>query len=458
MNATLRCSSQLSLLVLFFFILMAPQLAAQTPEDYWQSLLLDTRAAALERQLVEEARLQLQQQAATTQAQALHQAEHDLAAAEQEQQRLNAEQQALESQLSELQEVLQRRSASLGEVFAVYTEEKGNFYGLLADALVTQQQPELRSAFRPQSGEAVPDIEALEKLWQGLQQAWIASAQAVRFSGSWVDPAGHQQDSQLLRLGDLQLMNQQGLLQFKAGQLPQLWSRQPSGIERQVTSFLAGEQDSLTFDPARGLTLRLLSHQPSVLERIQQGGQVAYLILFLGALGLVIAGVQSVRLLAEGRRVRRQLLELDKPIDNNALGRVLLGLHRETVSASTHPEGLEARMDELLLREAAALERGLSWVKLLAAIAPLLGLLGTVTGMIVTFQAITLFGTGDPGMMAGGISQALVTTVLGLVTAVPLLLAHLLLQGRSRYLARTLEAETSGWLATCLAQPVSVKE
>jgi len=113
-------------------------------------------------------------------------------------------------------------------------------------------------------------------------------------------------------------------------------------------------------------------------------------------------------------------------------------------------------MDELLLREAAGLERGLSWVKLLAAMAPLLGLLGTVTGMIATFQAITLFGTGDPAMMASGISQALMTTVLGLVTAVPLLLAHLLLQGRSRHLARTLEAETSAWLSNRLgSQTVS---
>ena len=440
----------LPLLALFVCLPLAAE--ARLPEDYWQELLLETRDASVERQLAEEARLQLRQEARDTQADALAAAREELAAAEARRDQLETEQLQLEEKLTEMQERLQRRSASLGEVFTVYREEKSNFYGLLADALLTQQRPDLRDTFRPRADEGVPSIESLEQLWQGLQKTWLASGQAVRFHDDWVDAQGKQQQGSILRLGDLQLLNAQGLLRFESGQPPVLWSRQPRQAQQQAAAFAEEASEVVSLDPARGLTLRLYSHQPSLLERIQQGGYVGYLILFLGGLGLLVALVQSLRLLAENHRVQRQLRELQDPRSDNSLGRVLAGLQRETVTASTHPEALEARMDELLLREASGLERGLSWVKLLAAMAPLLGLLGTVTGMIATFQAITLFGTGDPTMMASGISQALMTTVLGLVTAVPLLLAHLLMQGRSRHLARTLEAETSAWLASRLTR------
>lgn len=446
-----------SLPLLALWICLPLMAEPQLPEDYWQELLTETRDAGLERQLLEESRLQLQKDAATTQAEALEAARQQRNAAEELRDQLEEEQLQLEEQLQEMQERLQRRSASLGEVFSVYEEEKSSLYGLLSDALVTQQKPELRNAFRAIASQGVPNIESLQKLWKGLQEAWLATGQAVQFDTDWVDAQGSKQSSPIVRLGDIQLLNAQGLLRFESGQPAALWPRQPRAAQQQAAAYAKGESNLVTLDPARGLTLRLYSHQPSLLERIQQGGYVGYLILFLGGLGLLVALVQSLRLFAENRRVQHQLAHKDTPQSNNSLGRVLAGLGRETVTSTTHPEALEARMDELLLREASGLERGLSWVKLLAAMAPLLGLLGTVTGMIATFQAITLFGTGDPSMMASGISQALMTTVLGLVTAVPLLLAHLLLQGRSRQLARTLEAEASAWLASRLADSDSAR-
>jgi biopolymer transport protein ExbB len=104
-------------------------------------------------------------------------------------------------------------------------------------------------------------------------------------------------------------------------------------------------------------------------------------------------------------------------------------------------------MDESILKDSSRLTRGLSSLKILAAIAPLLGLLGTVTGLIETFQSITLFGAGDPGLMAGGISQALVTTVLGLTTAIPLILLHSMLASRSRRMVSLLEEQSAGIIA-----------
>ena len=108
---------------------------------------------------------------------------------------------------------------------------------------------------------------------------------------------------------------------------------------------------------------------------------------------------------------------------------------------------LELKLDEAILRETPALERWQGLIKLLAAVAPLLGLLGTVTGMIATFQAITQYGTGDPKMMADGISQALVTTVLGLVAAIPLLFLHSLVAARSKALIQLLEQQSAGLIA-----------
>ena len=112
------------------------------------------------------------------------------------------------------------------------------------------------------------------------------------------------------------------------------------------------------------------------------------------------------------------------------------------------PEDLEAQLEDVLSRAVPVLEQNLSTIKLLAAVAPLLGLLGTVVGMIETFQSITLFGTGDPKLMAGGISQALVTTMLGLIAAVPLLFIHNILESRSRAITQVYEEQAIGFIAS----------
>jgi biopolymer transport protein ExbB len=110
-------------------------------------------------------------------------------------------------------------------------------------------------------------------------------------------------------------------------------------------------------------------------------------------------------------------------------------------------ETLELKMGEAIIKEAPKLSRGLLFLKIIAVVAPLMGLLGTVTGMINTFQAITLFGTGDPKLMAGGISQALVTTVLGLTVAIPTVLLHTVVTGRSRRIVHVLEEQGAGIVA-----------
>ena len=144
-----------------------------------------------------------------------------------------------------------------------------------------------------------------------------------------------------------------------------------------------------------------------------------------------------------GIAVRKQA-SASEPNSNNPLGRVLQ-VGRENLSKDI--ETLELKLAEAIMAERPSIEKGINVVKIISVVAPLAGLLGTVTGMIITFQQITLFGTGDPKIMAGGISQALVTTVLGLVVAIPTTLAHSFLQSSARSVVDVLEEQATGIVA-----------
>jgi biopolymer transport protein ExbB len=189
--------------------------------------------------------------------------------------------------------------------------------------------------------------------------------------------------------------------------------------------------------------LEQLALTPSLQDRLEAGGVVGKVILGLLAIGLIIALVRGIALAVARQKIRSQLKKPEQP-GNNPLGRVLAVYNKEQAQSV---EALELRLLEAVVDEQTHLEKGLSMLKLLAALAPMLGLLGTVTGMIETFQVITQFGNGDPKVMAGGISMALVTTVLGLVAAMPLLLAHNLLSTQAENIRNILEKQGIGLVA-----------
>jgi biopolymer transport protein ExbB len=196
-------------------------------------------------------------------------------------------------------------------------------------------------------------------------------------------------------------------------------------------------------DPTRGQLLGLLVQSPSLGERIAQGKQVGYVIIALGIVGVAIAIWRLLALSAIGAKVRAQIKNPGQPGDN-PLGRVL---KVQADNPGADVESLELKLGEAILRETPALNKMLPLLKIISVVAPLLGLLGTVTGMIITFQAITLYGAGDPKLMAGGISTALVTTVLGLVVAIPTVFLHTLVSSRARRLTQILQEEAAGLLA-----------
>ena len=238
----------------------------------------------------------------------------------------------------------------------------------------------------------------------------------------------------------LNLVSEQNILEY----LP----KQPDGGIRRSAKRLqnseSGTYHEVYIDPTRGSLLTKLIDRAGFFERINQGGFVGYIILILLSIGLILGAMRYRFLSAESKILSRELSS-GSFSGNSVLGK--LNNIFSNYKGST-PEDLEAQLEDVLSRAIPVLEKNLSTIKLLAAVAPLLGLLGTVVGMIETFQSITLFGTGDPKLMAGGISQALVTTMLGLIAAVPLLFVHNILESRSRNITQVYEEQAIGIVAT----------
>ena len=196
-------------------------------------------------------------------------------------------------------------------------------------------------------------------------------------------------------------------------------------------------------DPSMGQLLGLLVQTPNLIERVDQGGVVGYTIIGAAILGVLVGTWKLFSLYMTQMAVSGQMRK-KKASKGNPLGRVMMAYD---ANRDADVETVSLKLDDAILKEVPKLEGGLNLVKVLAAVAPLMGLLGTVIGMIQTFQAITLFGTGDPKLMAGGISVALMTTVLGLIAAIPLLLLHSFAASSSRRTSQILEEQAAGMIA-----------
>jgi biopolymer transport protein ExbB len=276
----------------------------------------------------------------------------------------------------------------------------------------------------------------------------IRGGTVVRFPATVRRPDGSAEKADVVRIGVFNVIAGDRFLYYDAeSKSLQELSPQPQDRYRDLASDLfsaeANQIVPTAVDPSRGSLLSLLIQSPSLKERIAQGRIVGYVTIVLGVIGLLIALGRWLYLGAVGAKIRGQL-KADEPRDNNPLGRIMRVYHD---NRDIDTETLELKLDEAILREVPPLEKWQGSIKVIAAVAPLLGLLGTVTGMIETFQAITLFGTGDPKLMAGGISQALVTTVIGLVVAIPLVLLHSVVAGRSKALIEVLEEQSAGIIA-----------
>ncbi len=353
-----------------------------------------------------------------------------------------------ENALPELEATLRNRLGTLGELFGVVRQVAGDTRSRVEASIISAQLPG-RDEFLAKlaASRELPSIADLEKLWMTLQEQMTEQGRVVSFPATVVSAGGSEQTQQVTRIGPFNVVSQGRYLQFLpgSGQLAELGRQPASRYLASVERFEAARDGmaGIAIDPSRGSLLSMLIQSPDLEERVQQGGAVGYVIIVLGALGLALAAYRTVVLMISGARIRAQLGK-DKADAGNALGRVLAVYER---NRNTDIETLELRLEEAIIQETSKLQRGTTLIKVLSVIAPLLGLLGTVTGMILTFQQITLFGTGDPKLMAGGISQALVTTVLGLVMAIPLTLLYSMISERAKNLILILEEQSVGMVA-----------
>lgn len=368
---------------------------------------------------------------------------------------------ALEARLEASNDEVRSARQSLSDRLGPYADLYGAVRQQAAE-LERDLATSLTNAARPQRvagvgalarGEQLADLSQLNGLLVTLLEELKAQGETASFTTAVLRPEGDRETVEATRIGPFVAVHAGRYLEYEAEQQRfRALGRQPSGRYRQAARNLElaepGEQITTAIDPTRGSILALLVQTPSLEERLHQGGLVGYLIIGLAVLGVLLAFVRILHLRWTLLAVKRQLRRPEQPRDNNPLGRVLRALQQGNDDSDT--ELMEHQLDEAILRETPALNRGLPLLKLLAAIAPLMGLLGTVVGMIITFQAISLFGAGDPKLMAGGISQALVTTVLGLITAIPLLLLHSLAAGTSRQVEQILEGQAAALMAARL--------
>jgi biopolymer transport protein ExbB len=365
--------------------------------------------------------------------------------------RLTNQYEANDKELSELEEQLTLKLGSFGELFGIVRQTAGESKGQFMLSLTNIEFPE-RVEFLGDLAERksldLPTTAELERLWYEILNELNQSGKVKSYNTDILSKSGELVNRDVLRIGVfnsvsngnyLNLVSEQNLLEFLA--------KQPDGSIKRSAKRLQNKDVSyreVYIDPTRGSLLSKLIDRAGWLQRINQGGFVGYVILIILTLGLTMGVLQFQFLYRESKSIDAEL-ETGNFSNDSILGKLNSVFKSHT---GDNPEELEAQLEDILAKASPPLDKNLSVIKLLAAVAPLLGLLGTVIGMIETFQAITLFGTGDPKLMAGGISQALVTTMLGLIAAVPLLFVHNLLDSRSRAISQIYEEQAIGFVAS----------
>jgi biopolymer transport protein ExbB len=381
----------------------------------------------------------------------LNQMKAKLNAEEDRSERLTKEYEDNDKKLSELEEQLTLKLGSFGELFGIVRQTAGESKGQFMLSLTNIEYPE-RIEFLGDLAERksldLPTSAELDRLWYEILNELNQSGKVKVYNTDILSKSGELVNTDIVRIGVfnsaadgdyLNLVSEQNVLEYLA--------KQPEGSIRRSAKKLQNndvEYREVFIDPTRGSLLSKLIDRAGFFERINQGGFVGYIILLILIAGLAMGVLQFLFLRNESQTIENELGSGNYS-ESSTLGK--LNSIYSKYKGDT-PEELEAQLEDVLAKAAPALEKNLSIIKLLAAVAPLLGLLGTVIGMIETFQAITLFGTGDPKLMAGGISQALVTTMLGLIAAVPLLFVHNILDSRSRAISQIYEEQAIGFVAS----------
>jgi len=359
---------------------------------------------------------------------------------------LKANFQQNKAQIDALSQTLEKKSEHLKELFGIAKQEMRDFASLMRSSMTSTQFPSRDNALlKSAQQQANPSIADMRLFYERYIQEIIESGKVATYTTSYISKEGKKEESLCTRVGLFSAFNEQGYLRYDDS-LQQFIAlqRQPNALEYIDAFYHSNELvKPMLIDPTRGVLFSMLKERASVTERIKQAGVIGYIILVLGALTLLFGGYKYVKLHYMARAINRQSRATDID-ERNALGRLLNTFEK---NRQRDIQTIESKIDSALLKELPSINAGLPMIKLIAAVAPLLGLLGTVTGMIETFQSITLFGTGDPKLMAGGISQALMTTVLGLVVAIPVLFAYNIIHAKAKTIIEVLTQQSAAMVA-----------
>ena len=353
-------------------------------------------------------------------------------------------------------ETLRDRRGDLNELFGTLQGVAGDFLSTFQNSLISAQYPgrvEAVSDFIEKAGSTINQLEIaeIERFWFFMQQEMTESARVVSYNAEVTLPTGERTNRRITRIGAFNAISDGDYLSYNGeiGHLQVLPKQPDSGIVAAAIS-LESASSGLTkvgIDPTGGVGGQVMANLvnfPSAEEQVRaNAGVIGNIIITVGVIGMLLGFYRLLVLTLVSIKVRNQL-KTDRPVDNNPLGRVLLVAEANPASDT---ETLELKLGEAILHETPSLESLLTIIKMIATIAPLGGLLGTVTGMIVVFQQITVYGAGDPTIMAGGISSALMTTVLGIVVAIPTIFIHTVLKSRSDSIIHILEEQATGMIA-----------
>ena len=380
----------------------------------------------------------------------LSQAENALKVQENLSSKLQLQFEEQDRELSKIEEKLALTMGDLGEMFGVVKQVARESKALFKNSVVSAEYPD-RAEFveKIQAKKNLPDIKQLEKLWFLIQQEMTESGKVTRFKQEVVGTDGKIKPRDILRVGSFNLTSKGKYLVFDSATsrvvelVKQPKYRYKSSANKLQKSSSKSKMFKFGLDPSRGSLLSLLIQTPSFFERISHGGVIGYFIILLLLIGLVLSG-RKYRTLKLKEDLLEEQMASNEILKNNPLGEIM----QEFVNLSSASlDSLELKMEEKIQEKTLEIRQGLGTIKLLSTVSPLLGLLGTVIGMIATFQSITLFGTGDPKLMAGGISQALITTALGLVAAIPLIFIHNFLNSKASKIIEIFENQVLGILS-----------
>ena len=329
---------------------------------------------------------------------------------------------------------MQIKIGVLGELFGVARQFAGELLSSSESAYTFTEFPERGDKLKEIGKIQVHSIEELEVLWLEYFNEIVASGEVKEFKSKIINSKGDSFEDNIVRYGLFSASYKSKFIK-PINELNgfELLQRQP---EKSILRNLKRHQRSdeyktASIDPTRGFLLSLYLDKAGWIERIAQGKSVGFIIILIGIIGVAFSSYK-IYFLNESKKI------LEDSNQTNVIQDMI-----DNIKKAKSYQSKENIIDELISNYSSKLDWGVSWIKFVAAVAPLLGLLGTVIGMIETFQAITLFGTGDPKQMAGGISQALITTMLGLMVAAPLLGFYTYISDRVNTLVQIVEEKGS---------------